>query len=248
MHQLRGRVGRSHHQAYAYLLTPPPKQITSDAQKRLEAIESLEDLGAGFMLATHDLEIRGAGEILGESQSGDIQSIGFSLYSELLERAVVSLQEGKEPDLLTPLHKETEIDLKIPALIPEAYLPDVHTRLIFYKRISHCKDFDSLRELQVEMIDRFGLFPEQLKNLFKVAELKLRAIPLGIIKIEAGPQGGLFELNEKPLINTAKLIELIQNKPKLYKLKGQSRFHFLSPSENAQQRIAMVSELIEALK
>lgn len=247
MHQLRGRVGRSHHQAYAYLLTPNPKVMTSDAKKRLEAIASLEDLGAGFLLATHDLEIRGAGEILGDAQSGNIQSIGFSLYSELLERAVSTLQEGKDSDLLSCAHRDTEIDLKIPALIPEAYLHDVHTRLIFYKRISHCKDFESLRELQIEMIDRFGLLPVQLKNLFKIAELKIRALPLGITKIDAGPKGGMLELNDKPAINTAKLIELIQNKPKLYKMKGQTRLYFMSESEDAQQRIDAVSSLIHDL-
>jgi transcription-repair coupling factor (superfamily II helicase) len=247
MHQLRGRVGRSHHQAYAYLLVPSFKTITADATKRLEAIESLEDLGAGFMLATHDLEIRGAGEILGDQQSGDIQSIGFSLYTELLERAVTALQEGKEPDLLSPLHHQTEIDLKIPALIPEAYIHDVHTRLIFYKRISHCQDLESLRELQVEMIDRFGLLPPQLKNLFRVSELRTRANPLGITKIEVGPHGGIFEFNEQPSLNTKKLIEMIQNKPKLYKMKGQTRLHFMGESSEAEQRIHLVSALIHDL-
>ena len=199
------------------------------------------------MIATHDLEIRGAGEILGESQSGDIQSIGFSLYTELLERAVSSLQEGKEVDLLTPFHLNTEIDLKIPALIPELYLPDVHTRLVFYKRISDCKTSESLREMQVEMIDRFGLLPEQLKNLFRLGELKLKANPLGVIKIEMGPHGGLLELSEQPKINTLKLIELIQTKPKLYKLKGQTRLHYTSELGTAEQRFAAVTGLIHDL-
>jgi len=244
MHQLRGRVGRSHHQAYAYLLIPNAKLITSDAEKRLEAIESLEDLGAGFMLATHDLEIRGAGEILGDSQSGDIQSVGFSLYTELLERAVSSLQEGKELDLLSPLHRQSEIDLKIPALIPEAYLPDVHSRLIFYKRISECKTTESLRELQVEMIDRFGLLPNQLKNLFRIGEMKLRTQALGITKIELGPKGGLLEFSETPNINARKLIELIQTKPSIYKLRGKTRLHISSEIETAEQRLNAASTLI----
>lgn len=244
MHQLRGRVGRSHHQAYAYLLIPNFKSITPDAQKRLEAIESLEDLGAGFMLATHDLEIRGAGEILGEAQSGNIQSVGFSLYADLLERAVNSLQQGKEPDLLAPLHHQTEIDLKIPALIPEAYLPDVHSRLVFYKRISSCQTAESLREMQVEMIDRFGLLPEPLKNLFKVSELRNKAQPLGIVKIDFGAHGGMFEFDQNPQINTRKLIELLQNKPKIYKMKGQTRLHYLAETETTEQRLNAVSSVI----
>jgi transcription-repair coupling factor (superfamily II helicase) len=193
------------------------------------------------------LEIRGAGEILGDAQSGDIQSIGFSLYTELLERAVSSLQEGKEPDLLAPIHRQTEIDLKIPALIPEAYLHDVHTRLIFYKRISDCKNSEALHELQVEMIDRFGFLPDQLKNLFRIAELKLRAYPLGILKIELGPKGGLFELSEQPNLNTQQLISLIQTKPAIYKLRGQTRLMITSEMETSEQRLGFASSLIHDL-
>lgn len=248
MHQLRGRVGRSHHQAYAYLFTPNFKLITKDAIKRLEAIESLEDLGAGFMLATHDLEIRGAGEILGEQQSGEIQSIGFSLYTELLERAVGALQSGKEPDLLSPVYQDTEIDLKVPALIPEAYLPDVHTRLVFYKRISSCKHPESLRELQVEMIDRFGLLPPPLKTLFQITELKLRAHEMGIQKIEANTHGGQFEFTEEPQINTQKLIALIQNQPKIYRLRDKSRLQFSGVFENTEERLTAVSNLLYELQ
>ena len=154
LHQLRGRVGRSHHRAYAYLVAPPPRSMTEDARKRLEAIESLEDLGAGFSLATHDLEIRGAGELLGDEQSGQINEIGFSLYTELLERAVKAIREGRQPELDRPLSHGAEVDLGIPALIPEDYLPDVHARLVMYKRIASAATEEDLRELQVEMIDR----------------------------------------------------------------------------------------------
>ena len=172
LHQLRGRVGRSHHQAYAYLLTPPRNAMTADAAKRLEAIESLEDLGAGFTLATHDLEIRGAGELLGEEQSGQIQEIGFALYMEMLERAVNALKSGKIPQLDQPMHQGPEVDLHVASLLPDNYLPDVHLRLVLYKRIAAAANADELRELQVEMIDRFGLLPEPAKNLFRIAELQ----------------------------------------------------------------------------
>ena len=188
LHQLRGRVGRSHHRAYAYMIVPHHKSMTADAVKRIEAIASLEDLGAGFMLANHDLEIRGAGELLGEGQSGQIHEIGFSLYMEMLERAVKALKAGKSPELDRPLDHGPEIDLQAPALIPEDYLPDVHNRLILYKRIASAQSDEELKELQVEMIDRFGLLPEQVKNLLEVTRLKLRATPIGIRKIEAGPE------------------------------------------------------------
>ncbi|MFP4280113.1 MAG: transcription-repair coupling factor, partial [Halochromatium sp.] len=198
LHQLRGRVGRSHHRAYAYLITPPPKSMTADAKKRLEAIESLEDLGAGFTLATHDLEIRGAGELLGEEQSGQIHEIGFTLYMDLLERAVEALKSGKTPELDRPLDHGAEIDLGLPALLPDDYLPDVHTRLVTYKRIASAADRAELKDLQVEMIDRFGLLPEPTKALFAITELKLKVQPYGIKKIEAGPKGGRIVFGEQP--------------------------------------------------
>ncbi|HYQ39654.1 MAG TPA: transcription-repair coupling factor, partial [Pseudomonas sp.] len=193
LHQLRGRVGRSHHQAYAYLLTPPRKQMTEDAQKRLEAIANAQDLGAGFVLATHDLEIRGAGELLGEGQSGQIQAVGFTLYMEMLERAVKAIRKGEQPNLEQPLGGGPEINLRLPALIPDDYLPDVNARLILYKRIASAADESALNELQVEMIDRFGLLPEPAKNLMRLTLLKLQAEQLGIAKVEAGPQGGRLE-------------------------------------------------------
>ena len=190
LHQVRGRVGRSHHRAYAYLFTPPARSMTADARKRLEAIEALEDLGAGFTLATHDLEIRGAGELLGAEQSGQIQEIGFSLYMDLLDRAINALKSGRQPQLDRPLDHGSEIELQLPALLPDDYLPDVHARLVLYKRIASASNPQELRELQVEMIDRFGLLPGPAKNLLAVTELKLRTTPLGIRKLEAGPAGG----------------------------------------------------------
>jgi len=196
LHQLRGRVGRSHHRAYAYLIAPPRAAMTVDAVKRLEAIDSLEDLGSGFTLATHDLEIRGAGELLGETQSGQIQEIGFSLYSELLARAVAALKRGEVPDLDKPLHAGAEINLHLPALLPEDYVPDVHLRLMLYKRIASAASPAELRELQIELIDRFGLLPDAARNYMRLAAVKLRAVALGIEKIDAGNQGGYLLFGE----------------------------------------------------
>jgi len=247
LHQIRGRVGRSHHRAYAYLLTPPTKGMTADAKKRLEAIESLEDLGAGFTLATHDLEIRGAGELLGDEQSGRIQEIGFSLYSELLERAVQALKAGRQPQLDLPLDHGTEIELNIPALLPADYLPDVHSRLVLYKRIASAPDRDALRELQVEMIDRFGLLPEAAKNLFAITELKLRAHPLGIRKIEAGPKGARLLFEETPRLDPMKLIGLIQSRPDRFKLEGGDKLRYSQELEDPRQRVGKLHELLDTL-
>lgn len=247
LHQLRGRVGRSHHQAYAYLMTPNPKVMSSDAVKRLDAISSLEDLGAGFTLATHDLEIRGAGELLGQEQSGNMHAIGFSLYMEMLEHAVKALKSGKEPALTKPLQSGTEIDLQITALIPESYLPDVHTRLVFYKRIANAVSKEMLHELQVEMIDRFGLLPDQIKNLFRITELKLKAQNLGIKKIDAGPQGGRIEFNDEPNINPMTIIQLIQKYPQLYKLDGPTRLRFNLSQKTAEERLQNCVNLLGKL-
>jgi len=248
LHQLRGRVGRSYHRAYAYLIIPPRSLITADAVKRLEAIESLEELGAGFTLATHDLEIRGAGELLGEDQSGQMQEIGFTLYSELLERAVKALKSGKQPSLEQPLDTHAEIDLHIPALIPDDYLPDVHARLVMYKRIASAANEEELRELQVEMIDRFGLLPEPAKNLFQVTELKLRARPLGIRKIEAGPAGGRIIFNAEANIDPRTIIQLIQTQPRSYKLDGQDKLRFTLPMPDNAARIKQVGEVLDKLR
>jgi len=247
LHQLRGRVGRSHHRAYAYLITPPPAAMTPDAVKRLEAIEQLEDLGAGFALATHDLEIRGAGELLGEEQSGQIQEVGFALYIELLERAVQALKAGRIPDIDKPLYHGAEVDLQIPALLPEDYLPDVHARLIQYKRIASAPDLDDLRELQVEMIDRFGLLPDAAKHLFAVTELKLLAQPLGVRKIEAGPQGGRLLFQPEPAVDPLGVIRLIQTKPKEFRLDGGERLRFTADLPTASDRIGYVDRLLREL-
>jgi transcription-repair coupling factor (superfamily II helicase) len=247
LHQLRGRVGRSHHRAYAYLITPPPAAMTEDAKKRLEAIESLEDLGAGFTLATHDLEIRGAGELLGEEQSGQIQEIGFSLYMDLLERAVHALKSGRQPELDRPLDHGAEIDLQLPALLPDDYLPDVHSRLVMYKRIASAATQDKLDELQVEMIDRFGLLPEPTKNLFAIMGLKLKAQPLGIKKIEAGPASGRILLGDQPKIDPVRLVRLIQQKPKELKLDGGERLRFFRDMADPAQRVRQVAAVIDEL-
>ncbi|MBT8765185.1 transcription-repair coupling factor [Metapseudomonas boanensis] len=247
LHQLRGRVGRSHHQAYAYLLTPPRKQMTDDAQKRLEAIANAQDLGAGFVLATHDLEIRGAGELLGEGQSGQIQAVGFTLYMEMLERAVKAIRKGEQPNLEQPLSGGPEINLRLPALIPEDYLPDVHARLILYKRIASAADEEGLKELQVEMIDRFGLLPEPTKNLVRLTQLKLQAEKLGIRKVDAGPQGGRIEFAADTCVDPLVLIKLIQGQPKRYKFEGATLFKFQAPMERLDERFNTLEALFERL-
>ena len=247
LHQLRGRVGRSHHRAYAYLITPPTKAMTADAKKRLEAIESMEDLGAGFTLATHDLEIRGAGELLGDEQSGQITEVGFTLYMELLERAVEALKSGRAPELDRPLDHGTEIDLGIPALLPSDYLPDVQARLVLYKRIAGARDREELRELQVEMIDRFGLLPEPARNLLEITELKLLVQPWGIRKIEAGPTSGRLLFTESPRIDPTRLIGLIQSRPKEYKLEGGDKLKFFRDMAEPGARIREVRRVLEPL-
>lgn len=247
LYQLRGRVGRSHHRAYAYLIIPNRKALTADAKKRLEAIESIESLGTGFTLATHDLEIRGAGELLGDDQSGQMVEIGFTMYTELLERAVKALKQGKTPELDKPLHQGAEVDLHVPALIPNDYLPDVHERLIMYKRIANAEDNHELKELQVEIIDRFGLLPDALKTLVEVTKLKLQAAKLGIKKIDYGKEGGRIVFIEKPDIDPMKIIQLIQSKPNTYKLDGNDKLRLIKPIENIEFRIKALEELFNQL-
>ncbi|MGZ8188676.1 MAG: TRCF domain-containing protein, partial [Methylosarcina sp.] len=247
LHQLRGRVGRSHHRAYAYFIVPPKALMTKDAEKRLEAIEASGDLGAGFMLSSHDLEIRGAGELLGEDQSGQIQEIGFTLYTELLERAVNALKSGKQPELDAPLEVGPEVDLQSPALIPEDYLPDIHARLVLYKRIASAETPEDLSELQVEMIDRFGLLPPQVKTLFSVTELKQRAEKMGIRKIEANASGGRLVFAKDPLINTEQLISLIQTQAQTYKFDGADKLRFINKFETTEQKLEFISELLQRL-
>jgi transcription-repair coupling factor (superfamily II helicase) len=247
LHQLRGRVGRSHHRAYAYLVIPPRRSMTADAEKRLAAVESMEELGAGFTLATHDLEIRGAGELLGDDQSGQIHEIGFSLYSDLLERAVKALKEGKSPDLDKPLHQGPEIDLMLPALIPNDYIYDVHTRLVLYKRISGVTSELELRELQIEMIDRFGLLPAPAKDLFRISALKLIAAPMGIRKIEIGSRDGRILFGDEPDIDTGRLIELVQTKPEQYRFEGGTRLRISGDYPTEETRFSLVSDMLQLL-
>lgn len=248
LHQLRGRVGRSHHQAYAYLLTPPPKAMTKDALKRLEALESLDNLGAGFMLATQDLEIRGAGELLGDEQSGQIESIGFSLYMDLLESAVNALKEGREPSLDELTQRQVEIDLRIPALLPDDYLGDVNMRLGFYKRIAGAENTQELDELKVELIDRFGLLPQPAKNLLQIAQLRLQAKPLQIIRIEATAQGGFIEFSPKASLDPTKFLQLIQQSPAVYRFDGPTKFRFQRDLTESKVRLDFVAELLQALQ
>ncbi|QYJ95371.1 transcription-repair coupling factor [Shewanella spartinae] len=247
LHQLRGRVGRSHHQAYAYLMTPHPKRMTKDAIKRLEAIGTLEDLGAGFMLATQDLEIRGAGELLGDEQSGHISKIGFTLYMEMLEDAVKSLKEGKEPSLDQMLRGQCEIDLRIPALLPEDYVGDVNIRLSLYKRIANCATAQALDELKVELIDRFGLLPQATKNLMEVSLFKHQATALGIAKIEMHAKGGSLEFNNDHCVDPGFIIGLLQSQPQNYRMDGPSKLKFLMPTETDKDRLALLSLIISQL-
>jgi len=248
LHQLRGRVGRSHHQAYAYLLTPNAKLLTTDAIKRLEAIVSLEDLGAGFTLATHDLEIRGAGELLGEDQSGNMHAIGFNLFMEMLDSAVNDLKAGKTPELAAPMYTGPEIDLRLSAIIPDSYIGDIHTRLIMYKRIANAKDKQQLHDLQIEMIDRFGLLPQQVKHLLLVTELKFIAAKLGVTRIAAAEHQGKIDFNETPDIDTGVLINLIQVHAKRYQMEGPSRLKFTLDSTSHEERILEIKMLLGKLR
>ncbi len=244
LHQLRGRVGRSHHQAYAYLLIPPRSALTSDAEKRLEAIESAGALGAGFMLASHDLEIRGAGELLGDEQSGQIEQVGFSLYLEMLNRAVESLRKGEIPDIDTPLGTGTEIKMHLPALIPDDYLPNISTRLVLYKRIAKAQDKEALNDIQVEMIDRFGLLPDATKQLFIQAEVRLRAQALGISEVDVGVAGGSVKFESTTAVPVNVLIGLLQSNPKEFKLAGSDTLRFIRELESGEARRNYIDTLM----
>ncbi len=247
LYQLRGRVGRSHHGAYAYLITPPEKLLSADAKKRLEAIESIQTLGTGFTLATHDLEIRGAGELLGDEQSGQMSEIGYTMYTELLERAVESLKQGIEPDLDKPLHQGAEIDLHIPALIPDDYLNNIHERLMLYKRISSAKSKDELKELQIEMIDRFGLLVQPIKNLFAITALKLKYTKLDVKRIDINDNGGRILFNEKPNVDPMKIIQLIQTESKIYKIDGNDKLRITKDLEDVEKRFKFLDDLYHYL-
>lgn len=246
LHQLRGRVGRSYHQAYAYLLVPNTKLMTKDAKKRLDAIASLEDLGAGFALATHDLEIRGAGELLGEEQSGQIATIGFSLYTELLETEVTALKEGKNPSLDTLLlaTNQTDIELCLPALIPDSFISDVNTRLSLYKRIASANDDSKLKEIKVEMIDRFGLPPEPVIYLLEIAALKRYGKELGISRIKFSDKGGFIEFLDHHKLSVDFLISLIQKNPESYRLDGANKIKLLQTNLSRQERLQFLQQLL----
>ena len=248
LHQLRGRVGRSHRQAYAYLLTPEPRSMTADAVKRLEAIEASGDLGVGFTLATQDMEIRGAGELLGDDQSGQIESIGFSMYMDMLNRAVNALRSGQVPDRDMPLEPVSqEINLHVPTLIPDDYLPDVQTRLILYKRISAAASQLDLDNLQVEIIDRFGLLPPAMKNLFQVTGLKIIAQSLGIIKLDLGEERGKLEFSKTTKVDPMEIVKLVQQESQIFKLDGASTLRIEKDLGEFTERVEFSIELFNRL-
>ena len=247
LHQIRGRVGRSNHRAYAYMLIPHRSSLTEDAKKRIDAIESMDELGSGFVLATHDLEIRGAGELLGKEQSGQMQAIGFSLFMEMLERAVKALREGKIANLEEPLRSGPEINLHIPALLPHIFMPDVHLRLILYKRISSVEDEMELQEVHAELIDRFGPLPNEVKNLLDISRLKLKAKDLGIDKIDMGETAGTIVFSGTTKVEPIKLIKLIQKEPISYKLIGSSKLRFYAAPETNEERFAYLHELLKKI-
>jgi transcription-repair coupling factor (superfamily II helicase) len=248
LHQLRGRVGRSHHRAYAYLIAPPRKALSGDAAKRLEAIESMEELGAGFVLATHDLEIRGAGELLGERQSGQMTEIGLALYLDLLEEAVKALKEGREPALDKPLAAETEVELRVPAFLPATYIGDVHMRLALYKRIAAAETATELDELNGEIIDRFSMPPPQAQALLRIARLKLTARALGIRRLDLGPQGGTVTFEERNHIDPVAVIRMLQKAPREYRLEGPLKLRISRPLEKEEQRFEFAVDLMKRLE
>ncbi|KAF7599684.1 MAG: transcription-repair coupling factor [Candidatus Dactylopiibacterium carminicum] len=246
LHQLRGRVGRSHHQAYAYLLTDANAKPSANAQKRLEAISMMEDLGSGFFLAMHDLEIRGAGEVLGDNQSGEIQQVGFAMYSQMLNRAVRALQSGKEVDLAQPLDVTSEINLHSPALLPNAYCPDLQERLTLYKRMSNCEDLDELGLIQEELIDRFGELPDQARALLETHRLRIAAKPLGILKIDASDSRIHLHFEPNPPIEPIRIIKLIQNN-RNWKLAGQDKLTINITADTFGERASKVRSALKQL-
>ena len=247
LHQLRGRVGRSHHQAYAYLLTHEEAKPSKQAEKRLSAIQMMDELGSGFFLAMHDLEIRGAGEVLGENQSGEIHEIGFALYTSMLNEAVKALKEGKEPDLNQPLAVVSSIDLHSPALLPDAYAPDVHERLTLYKRLANAETLDDVQLLQEELIDRFGQLPAQAQALLETHRLRIAAQPLGIIKLDASPHAIQLQFSADAPIDPVRLIELIQQDRHL-KFAGPEKLNWKRETPSLRERVQAVRELLKKLQ
>jgi transcription-repair coupling factor (superfamily II helicase) len=246
LHQLRGRVGRSHHQAYAYLLVQDTQGLTKLAQRRLDAIQQMEELGSGFYLAMHDLEIRGAGEVLGESQSGEMHEVGFQMYSDMLSAAVHALKNGKEPDLAAPLVSTTEINLHVPALLPNDFCGDVHERLSLYKRLANCASQERIDELQEELIDRFGKLPEPAKALVETHRLRVAAQPVGIIKIDAHAESALLQFEPNPPVDAMRIIELVQ-KNRHIRLNGQDKLRITGSMPDLASRVAQVKATIRSL-
>src|SRR6185312_6643413 len=247
LHQLRGRVGRSHHRAYAYLVAPPRKALAGDAAKRLEAIESMEELGAGFVLATHDLEIRGAGELLGEQQSGQMTEIGLAMYLDLLEEAVKALKAGREPALDKPLAAATEVELRLPAFLPEAFIADVHVRLGLYKRIAAAESAEALDDLTAEIHDRFGALPPPAQSLLRIAKLKLTARAIGIRRLDIGPQGGSVTFEERNAVEPAAVVRLMQQAPREYRLEGPLRLRVSRAIPTEEARFEFGASLMKRL-
>jgi transcription-repair coupling factor (superfamily II helicase) len=246
LHQLRGRVGRSHHQAYAYLMVPDKESLTKQAGQRLEAIQQMEELGSGFYLAMHDLEIRGAGEVLGESQSGNMLEVGFQLYNEMLGEAVKSLKAGKEPDLLAPLSVTTEINLHAPALLPDEYCGDVHLRLSFYKRLATAKTVDQIDTLLEEIVDRFGKLPPQGQTLIDVHRLRVLARPFGVVKVDAAPGVINITFKANPPVDPMRIIELVQ-KNRHIKLAGNEKLRIEKSLVDVKDRAQMVRDVLRSL-
>ena len=247
LHQLRGRVGRSHHQAYAYLLTPTAESLSVQATKRLEAIQMMEDLGSGFYLAMHDLEIRGAGEVLGDAQSGEIQEIGFQLYADMLKAAVSALKAGREPDLTAPLGVATEINLHVPTLLPASYCSDVHERLVLYKRLANCETLDEVDAMNEELVDRFGSPPEPAQSLVACHRLRLLAKPKGIAKVDAGPERSTLQFSKDPAFDPASLIKLMQSDGRV-RFAGPNRVRIERAAPKLSDRVALIRDFITSLK
>ncbi|HYX63715.1 MAG TPA: TRCF domain-containing protein, partial [Burkholderiales bacterium] len=247
LHQLRGRVGRSHHQAYAYLLTPPPDALNKNAQKRLEAIQMMEELGSGFYLAMHDLEIRGAGEILGESQSGEMQEVGFSLYARMLDRAVRRLKSGKAAELEESVDVSTEVNLHVPALLPATYCSDVHERLSLYKRLADAESLESLDALREELVDRFGELPDAARALLECHRVRLAARPLGVARVDATHEAVQLQFVKNPPLDGAKVIAFIQRKGRGARLAGPDRLRVDVKLPAWQERAQAVRDILQQL-
>lgn len=247
LHQLRGRVGRSHHQAYAYLLTDQDAKPTAQAQRRLDAICAMEELGSGFFLAMHDLEIRGAGEVLGENQSGEIHEIGFAMYTNMLGTAVRALKQGDRiPDLTQPLSITSEINLRFPALLTSVYCPDVHERLTLYKRLANCDTEDDLREMQEELVDRYGEMPGQTQALLETHRLRLLCRSIGVAKLDAGPNSINLQFIKNPPIDSANIIRLIQT-DRSFKFAGQDKLNWQRPTKDLKERVSAIKDLFKRL-